>query len=452
MKDQKINAYMQVMDFFELDFEDIGNDKTKFLSLFEDEDGKESLLSLCFAKEGKVDSLGDGRTYLEINGERIYLSDACDDFSINDLDVSSVSFDLKETEGTLSISVEDLTFTANTIAPVEHSIAIRMSVNAFFPVEKYKENNTAPERWVYSYEGLQALDVTMDGDEWPHFEFEPMKNLVRYGDYERFLGYTVSFESNGGSSVDPIIVGFGDSIDISNLPIPTKEDYPFKEWLTEDGEPVDEYFNLTEDITLYACYFDEEAPGSLEGEIFSMYKLACLIKENALEKSSAGGERPKIQELFSSETAGKTLLDMLLFLKGETDSFGSKSYITIGGKRYDEDFLSSHTFADGAISGGGFASYSDNSENSTKPTYKRLRLDDLSYYVIIDSNFVRVDNFYAELETWYEEGRDEYYAIALTIKDRSVEEVCHSFKLFRNTNKGVYDDYYFDSTRYNQTT
>lgn len=61
-------------------------------------------------------------------------------------------------------------------------------------MEKYKENDTDPGRWVYSYEGLQSLDVTMDGDKWPHFEFEPMKTLVRYGDYERYLGYTLSFD------------------------------------------------------------------------------------------------------------------------------------------------------------------------------------------------------------------------------------------------------------------
>lgn len=30
-KDKRVNACLRVMDFFELDFEDIGNDKTKFL-------------------------------------------------------------------------------------------------------------------------------------------------------------------------------------------------------------------------------------------------------------------------------------------------------------------------------------------------------------------------------------------------------------------------------------
>ena len=465
VKDQGVSACLRVMDFFtELDFEDIGNDETKFLSLFEDEDWKESLLELCFAKEGKVDFLGDD-TYLEINGERYYMPHSghdeqeITDFSIENLDVSSVSFDLNEAEGTMSISVEDLTFKAKIIASVEHSIEIKMSANAFFPVEKYKYTNSetgeAYEYWVCSYGGTYIFDITMDGAQWPHFEFKPLEVLAYYGDYERFLGYTVSFDSNGGSFVNSIKVPFGESISSDDLPKPTKQGFVFMGWVTEDDDFIDEYgVDVEKDMKLRAVYY-APAPSCLEGEIYATYKLSDYFSFITHGGVSSFGN------LFEEEVdSDETLLDIAFLVNGKTSGFGKEAVITIGEEEYTSAMVKSK-FAWGISNGNLVSKTSLNelkSEEDSEVVGKTRFFEGLSYTVTIKSK--EDDSIVETLDVSLSFGRVDvkpcwdpaYLEVAVDIDDGSTDLVQRWVKLIKGDSNGYYSnddgDYYFDSTKY----
>lgn len=65
-------------------------------------------------------------------------------------------------------------------------------------------------------------------------------------------GYTVSFETNGGTAVAPIIVEEGGTIDTA--PVSTKEGLELEGWYADEEltEKVEFPYTVTEDITLYA--------------------------------------------------------------------------------------------------------------------------------------------------------------------------------------------------------
>lgn len=460
------------MDFFdELKFEGIGEDKDAFLGLFRNDDGtyredeKEALLGLAFAKEGKVDSLGDD-TYLEINGERLYLPHSGHDekeitnFCIEKLDVSSVSFDLNETEGTLSIDVEDLTFTAKiAAASVEHSIEIKLSASALLPVEKYKENDTDPGRWVYSYEGLQSLDVTMDGDKWPHFEFEPMKTLVRYGDYERYLGYTLSFDPQGGSPVLSIRVPFGETISSDDLPKTTKQGFVFMGWVTEDDELINEYgIDVEKDMTLRAAYYTP-APSSLEGEIYATYKLADYF--SLIERGGV--------DIFGNffeygVNANEAFLDIAFLVNGKTNGFGGEAVITIGDEEYSSARVKSelvYEISNGTlVSKGGSNSLKSKTDDEVIGKFRYF--DGLSYTVTIKDKIT--GSVEKELKVSLYTGNvnvkpcddpaklEVFVAIGDTLDDSELNSV----QLVGGGSNGYYGNkdgyYFFDSTKYPEIT
>lgn len=76
-------------------------------------------------------------------------------------------------------------------------------------------------------------------------------------------GYTVSFDSQGGSHVTRQIVKKGDTLDLNKLIDPIKPGYKFKGWsLTKDGPVLTDLKTrvITHTKTLYAIY--EELPGT----------------------------------------------------------------------------------------------------------------------------------------------------------------------------------------------
>ena len=88
-------------------------------------------------------------------------------------------------------------------------------------------------------------------------------NITLYAGWERTApqSYTVSFNSNGGSSVDPLTVNEGFEIIQSNLPIPSRTGYEFTYWYTDSAlrniAGGDRVYN---NITLYAGWSKTATP------------------------------------------------------------------------------------------------------------------------------------------------------------------------------------------------
>ena len=69
------------------------------------------------------------------------------------------------------------------------------------------------------------------------------------------LTHTVTFDTDGGTAIDPVVVNHGESVGRPQI-IPEKENYEFDEWcLDETKTQVYDFSNsITEDITIYARY------------------------------------------------------------------------------------------------------------------------------------------------------------------------------------------------------
>ncbi len=79
---------------------------------------------------------------------------------------------------------------------------------------------------------------------------------------------TIWFNSNGGTSVDSIEAQ-GDTT-VSNIPVPTRENYKFAGWYTDEAltNPFDENAKIVSNMTLYAKWdliIPDEAPESAKG-------------------------------------------------------------------------------------------------------------------------------------------------------------------------------------------
>ena len=76
---------------------------------------------------------------------------------------------------------------------------------------------------------------------------------VTYYAHWNIKKYTITFNVNGGDAVGPWSVDHGNALhDLGDLPEPTRAGYVFKGWLTEGGDPVDEYAAVTAGATLVA--------------------------------------------------------------------------------------------------------------------------------------------------------------------------------------------------------
>ena len=78
----------------------------------------------------------------------------------------------------------------------------------------------------------------------------PSYNLDLYARWKP-LTYTVTFDSNGGTAVDPVKnIAYGNTV--TKPADPTLEEHVFLGWTTEDGRPYNFADGVTDDITLYA--------------------------------------------------------------------------------------------------------------------------------------------------------------------------------------------------------
>lgn len=106
-------------------------------------------------------------------------------------------------------------------------------------------------------------------------------DTYKYGYTESNQGYTVTFNSKGGSNV-PAISDITKGSKIDNLPTPTYEGYIFKGWYTDEActQVFDSNSEVNEDITLYAKWIPLEIV-----RIEASYTGNNLIAGTAINKS-----------------------------------------------------------------------------------------------------------------------------------------------------------------------
>jgi uncharacterized repeat protein (TIGR02543 family) len=128
--------------------------------------------------------------------------------------------------------------------------------------------------------------------------------------------YTVSFNSNGGATVDPIRVRSGHTI--SSLPVPIKENAIFLGWYQDEGLYENEFTKgsvVTSNITLYAKYLivEEIAEEKLDNSF-------ALIDQN-----------PDLTIIIEASNQNMTVTDVENGISIEDNTGSDSSVLTIAG-------------------------------------------------------------------------------------------------------------------------
>lgn len=92
--------------------------------------------------------------------------------------------------------------------------------------------------------------------------------------------YTVSFNTNGGSTLENITILKGNKID--NIEVPIKEGYIFKGWLY-NNEDFDKNMKITKDIILIASYEEDKREYTCE-KGYTLKGFKCEKKETVSGK------------------------------------------------------------------------------------------------------------------------------------------------------------------------
>ena len=106
-----------------------------------------------------------------------------------------------------------------------------------------------PERSWYSFDGW-ALNV--DNYSAIDSNYVPSSDVTLFAHWTEVPHYNISFETNGGNTIDSIKVEIGKSI--GELPVPTKNKYYFLGWYNNSDfdELIDSEYIPNDNITLYA--------------------------------------------------------------------------------------------------------------------------------------------------------------------------------------------------------
>lgn len=102
-----------------------------------------------------------------------------------------------------------------------------------------------PTKEGYKFIGWYNKDNLYD------FNLEVTSNLVLTSKFEKIITYTVTFNSDGGSSIKSVSVEDGKTV--TKPANPTKKDYTFVSWQL-DGKDYNFSSNVTKDITLKATW------------------------------------------------------------------------------------------------------------------------------------------------------------------------------------------------------
>ena len=134
------------------------------------------------------------------------------------------------------------------------------------------------------------------------YQDEELKNAVPEGEYEitdnvSFYAkytpktYTVTFDSKGGSRVNPQNVNHGAK---ANEPsVPTREGYEFQGWYTGEDATASVYdFDtaVTQDITLYAHWNQDSKPTTEPTPVYVYFKIVDAAGNNIKDKSKINND------------------------------------------------------------------------------------------------------------------------------------------------------------------
>lgn len=111
-------------------------------------------------------------------------------------------------------------------------------------------------------DGYKFLKWTLNGQEFS-FDTEIVEDITLKAVWEHIEYVTISFDTDGGSKIDDIIIEKYSKID--NLPTPTKEGYIFKEWQL-NNTPFNSERNIENNVTLKAIYERQDKTNTKEGE------------------------------------------------------------------------------------------------------------------------------------------------------------------------------------------
>ena len=131
--------------------------------------------------------------------------------------------------------------------------------------------------------------------------------------------YTVTFNSNGGSSVEAQTVNSGDKA--TKPSNPTKSGYTFKEW-QKDGVTFDFTTAITEDIELKAVWTVKSSTSG-GGSSSSSYKVTTKIENGTITPANASVNKNVDQEFTFKVNEGYEITDVLVDGKsvGVVDSY-----------------------------------------------------------------------------------------------------------------------------------
>ena len=115
---------------------------------------------------------------------------------------------------------------------------------------KIEENNTISKPGNPTKEGYRFIGWQLD-EKLFDFNTKIIKDITLKAIWEKIVTYTVTFDADGGSNVDKIVVEENNTINKPNNP--TKDGYDFIEWQL-DGKTFSFKTKITRDITLKAMW------------------------------------------------------------------------------------------------------------------------------------------------------------------------------------------------------
>ena len=115
------------------------------------------------------------------------------------------------------------------------------------------------EGWFLDFELTESAPETIELEE----------DIILYAKWVR--GFTVSFNTDGGSAVVPMTIDENDVLELSQLPTPIKTDSLFAGWYTDSSfsTKLTESFVISEDIILYARWTEYSAYEELKSYLIS---------------------------------------------------------------------------------------------------------------------------------------------------------------------------------------
>lgn len=154
---------------------------------------------------------------------------------------------------------------------------------------------------ILNKDGHRFVGWYLDKDFINLFDYQKIdKDITLYARWQEWESplYMVSFETNGGEAISPIMCDYNDNL---ILPIPTKEDHTFNGWYLEKNLEtlVDTIMIIEEDVTLYAKW--------IEG-IWYFYETSTGVKIVGLQHSQKVITIPEEYKGLKIDTIGERVL------------------------------------------------------------------------------------------------------------------------------------------------